>query len=221
MMSTTLKPWSWVVSAAGFAVCFGVLLWLRSYDAVFCSGAVLVLMLVLAIQSFKSFSAYWRQVDVDQFRARREALALSAEVQLADKFSHMHPETARLVLNYNKTVWLIDECDVDDVCAWYLKADQRINSRFFVWVLENSNDYSIMPAHGNLSDKAFNWDRVVSDRLMFQAMCAVLVNRNMLTEAHGNQPGLWIEPWNPRRAAKRFGVEHLLEEEVEAEAVGV
>ena len=41
----------------------------------------------------------------------------------------------------------------------------------------------------------------------------MLVRRHMLTEASGNQPGLWIEPWTPERVGTRFGLT-LYEEEV-------
>jgi hypothetical protein len=217
-----MKSWEWLAPAMLLAFCLPVLNWARESDlpgGAMCGMAVFLVMLLLAGQAVKLYASYWGGVEAERFRAHREALATTAENQWAMAFRGMHPETARLVLSYSKTVWLIDECDQKDVCEWYLKADQRINSRFVVWVLKNSNLYSIMPQHGNLSDKAFNWDRVVSDRLMFQAFCAVLERRQMLTAAHGNQPGLWIEPWNPERVAKRFGVEHLLEEE-EGEVVG-
>lgn len=217
-----MKSWEWLLPASLLAFCLPVLSWLRDADlpgGEFCWGAVFLVMLLLAGQAVKLYASYWGGVEADRFRAHREALALTAENQWAEAFRSMHPETARMVLNYSKTVWLIDECDVNDLCEWRLASDQRINARFVVWVLQNSTPYSIMPQHGNLSDKAFNWDRVFSDRLMFQAFCAVLERRNMLTQAHGNQSGLWIEPWNPARVAKRFGVEHLMEVE-EGEVVG-
>lgn len=204
---------SWLVPAVLVPVVFSLALALNGFGAQgsVCAMGLVGVMMILAVQGWAGFRAYYRQVEVDQLRARRDALTLSAEGQLAEAFAHMHPETARLVLNYQKTVWLIDECDVDDVCTWYLKADPRINARFVEWVLLNSNMYAIMPAHGRLNDKAFNWDRTVSDRLMYQAFCDVLIRRHMLTDPNGNQPGLWIEPWNPARVAKRFGL--VLEEE--------
>lgn len=206
-MTGELKSWSWLVPAFGVAVCLLLVAFLReSGQPLYCQGAVGFLVFVLAVQTMRSHSAYWRQVEADIFRTKREALTLSAEGQMAEAFAHMHPDTARLVLAYQRTVWLIDECDVNEVCDWYLKADPRINARFVEWVLKNSNPYSIMPAHGRLNDNAFHWDRIVSDRLMYQAFCDVLVRRHMLTEASGNQPGLWIEPWNPERVAKRFGM---------------
>ena len=54
-------------------------------------------------------------------------------VEMAEAFAHMHPKTARLVLAYQRTVWLIDECDVNEVCEWYLKADPRIESAQYGW----------------------------------------------------------------------------------------
>ena len=193
-------------------------MWLGFESAPFCALPLWLGVVVLCVQAWKGYRAFYGQVEIDQLRARREALSISAETQWAASFQAMHPETARLVLNYSKTVWLIDECEVGDVCEWRLGADRRVNARFVVWLLRNSNPYSILPMH-NLSDKKHTWDRVVSDYVMYRAFCDVLVRRQMLTEAHGNQPGLWIEPWNPERAAKRFGVEHLMDEDEEVEVV--
>lgn len=219
-----VKARDWMIPAMMLASCLSLLLWLNDQSwsgSLYCMGAVVMVMFVLAVQTWKAYAAFWGQVANDQFRARREAMSLTSEGRWAESFRGMHPETARLVLSYSKTVWLIDECEVGDVCEWRLAADQRINARFVVWVLQNSNPYSIYPMHGNLNDGKHTWDRVVSDRLMYQAFCAVLVRRQMLTDANGNQPGLWIEPWNPQRAAKRFGVLHLMEEEGEEEEVKV
>lgn len=212
-MTGELRSWTWLVWAFGVALCLAAVAFLNEAgQSIYCQGALWFLMFVMVVQTKLAYSGYWRLVDADIFRTRREALTLSAEGQMAEAFAHMHPETAKLVLAYQRTVWLIDECDVNEVCEWYLKADPRINVRFVEWVLKNSNTYSIMPAHGRLNDNAFHWDRIVSDRLMYQAFCDVLVRRHMLTEASGNQPGLWIEPWTPERVGKRFGLT-LFEEE--------
>ncbi len=218
-MNYELKPWNWVVASGLLAVCLCLAIWVQSIgQPVYCSSGLWLMVVILTAQAWKLYAAFWRQVDADQFRVRREALSLSAEGQMAEAFSRMHPDTARLVLNYQKTVWLIDECETGDLCEWYLKVDQRVNARFVEWLLKNSNPYSIMPMHGNLNDKKHTWDRLVSDYMMYRAFCDVLVRRHMLTEPSGNQPGMWIEPWNPERAAKRFGVS--LEEEVEEKVEG-
>jgi hypothetical protein len=211
-----LNMWKWLVPAGMVPLLGGAAMWLAEFGGgfVYCSAALVGLMLILAMQGWAGFRAYFREVESVQFERKRRALAETPEARMAEALRGLHPQTVMMILNYQKSVWLIDAADVNGLCEWHLRDDPRVNARFMQWVLENSNDYSIMPAHGRISDKAFTWSKTVSDRDMYKALSDLLVRKGILTEAYGNQPGFWNQPWNPVRVGKRWGL--MLGEEEEA-----
>lgn len=200
------RNWKWMLPGGGvfvFAVLgFYLIERLSEYPAYVAFG----LAAVLFIQATAGFKAYYRTLETDLFVRRQNALADTAENRMATAMSAMHPGTAQIFVEHTKITWLVDEMDENEVCEWWLKEDPRINARFVEWLLANSNDYSLMPQNRVLNDGAKNWSATVTDRLMYQCFVEVLKRRRMLTEAHGNQPGLWISPWTPRTVAKRFGI---------------
>ena len=201
--------WKWLGFAVPLPIFFSLVLYLADLGnapAFYCGSALGGLMVIFAIQAWAGFRAYYRQVEVDQYAIRASALANTSDVRRAEAMQSMHPQTAAILLQYEKTIWLIEEANIDDVCEWWLRADPRINARFVEWVLENSNEYTIMPQHNRISDKTFTWSKTVSDRVMYKLFCDLLVARRMLTAGYGVAPGSWVQPWNPRRVGKRFGI---------------
>ena len=59
-----------------------------------------------------------------------------------------------------------------------------------------------------LSDKSYSFDPmgVVTDYEQYDALVALMQRRGWVTEGYGNQPAVWIEPWKPELAARRFGI---------------
>lgn len=204
------RAWKWMVPGAGFAGLFMTILFLRDIGtslAMYCGGGVVIVMVILAAQTAAGFRAYYRQVDVDQLTARRRALADTAEVRLFEASQGMHPEALRLLLKHRLEVWRIKEMPSQDLLLPVLDADPRITLPFMEYVLRHSNPFSIMPKR-MLNDKAHSFDprRVVTDYEQYDALHKLLEGRMWLTAGFGNQPGQWIEPWNPELLARRFGI---------------
>lgn len=179
-----------------------------------CAFATMPMMAILLVQAWAGFNAYYRQIEVDQLSAKRNALATTAEIRLFEATRGMHPEAVRLLLKHRMTVWRIRETPIDQLADWVLDADPRVHYQFVEFILLNSNFYSIYPKN-RLNDKSRTFDPtgVVTDYQQYDAFVALLQNRLMLTEAYGNQPGLWIEPWRPELVARNFGVTLEAEEE--------
>ena len=178
-----------------------------------CGCATVPAMMILAAQAVAGFRAYYRQIESDQLAMHRNALATTAETRLFEMARMMHPETVKLLLMHRKTKWRIKESHLSELVDWVLDADPRIRVEFVEFVLKNSSQYAMMPKHGYLSDKAYDFDqdRLTTDYQQYDAFHKLLVNRAIATDAFGNQPGQWIEPWTPELVARQFGV--TLEEE--------
>lgn len=119
-----------------------------------------------------------------------------------------------MLLKHRIEVWRIKELPSQDLLLPILDADPRITLPFLEHVLRNSNPFSIMPKR-MLSDKSHSFDPrgVVTDYDQYDALHKLLEGRMWLTAGFGNQPGQWIEPWNPELIARRFGVTLYEEEE--------
>ena len=214
------RVWKWMVPAM-LAPCFLVLqLWINLYaerarwpGLEFCGFATVPIMAILAIQAGAGFRAYYREIETMQFVDRRNAMATTAEIRLFEMAKLMHPETVRLLLHHRKMVWRIRETSLHELVDWVLDADPRVHVEFVEYVLKNSTQWSMMPKHGFLSDKAYDFDsqRLTTDYEQYDGLHKVLMNRGMATDALGNQAGLWIEPWNPELVARHFGI--VLDEE--------
>lgn len=219
-----LRVWKWLVPAAVLPVIFFMALVFNDVGSVYagyCARGLVMLMPIFAVQAWAGFRAYYAEVETMQLETRRRALADTAEVRLFEASRHMHPQTVELLLKHRREVWRIREMGGDELYTLVLDADPRINHHFLEYVLSHSNFFSIMPKR-MLSDKAKSFDptKVVTDYEMYDALHALLERRGWLTAGFGNQPGAWIEPWNPELVGRRFGVT-FDEEEVAAEAVGV
>lgn len=206
-----LRIWKWLMPAMALPALFVVAVVLSDVGndlAWTCAGGLVMLMPVLAVQAWAGFRAYYREVDVSQKETLRRALADSAEVRLFEYARLMHPETVRLLLKHRREVWRVRELKGEDLCTWVLDADPRVNVGFLEHVLKHSNFYSIMPKR-LLSDKAHSFDHegAVTDYEQYDALVALLMRRGWLTAGFGNQPGAWIEPWNPELVGRRFGIE--------------
>ncbi len=216
-MGSDLKIWNWMVPGMAAGLLFGLVLWLGSLGtetAGYCALALVPVMLVLVLQTVSGHRAYYRQVEVDQLSQKRTALADSAEVRLFEACRGMHPEAVRMLLKHRLEVWRIKEMPAQDLLLAVLDADPRITLPFLEYVLQHSNPFSIMPKR-LLSDKAHSFDPrgVVGDYEQYDALQALLERRGWLTAGYGNQPGQWIEPWNPDLVARRFGVDASAEAE--------
>lgn len=217
-----MKSWSWVIPGIVAGLLLGAAAWMVgqwSEAGMYCAGSLVFAAVVLMLQAVGGYRAFFRQVEVDQLSQRRSALADTAENRLADALRGMHPETVRLLFKHRLEVWRIKEMPSQELLLPVLDADPRITLPFMEYVLRNSNPFSIMPKR-MLNDKAHSFDPrgVVRDYEQYDALHRLLEGRMWLTAGFGNQPGQWIEPWNPDLVARRFGVS--LEEEAEAEVVG-
>lgn len=215
-----LRPWKWL--APGLMACALLFFQLMLNDIARRSGTTLFMLCgygtfpmiaLLLVQAWAGFRAYYRQIETDQFVSRRSAQANTAEVRLFEASRGMHPEALRLLLKHRIEVWRIKELPAQDLLLAVLDADPRITLPFLEYVLRNSNPYSIM-ANRTLSDKAHTHDPrgLFTDYQQYKALHELMERRGWLTTAFGNQPGQWIEPWNPELVARKFGIE-LYEEE--------
>lgn len=215
------RNWKWMVPALLAPVLFVLQMWINDFaersDSAYllwCGCVSVPAMVIFAIQAVAGFRAYYHQMDTDQLVARRNALATTPEVRLFEMARMMHPEAVRLLLMHRKVVWRIKETPLVDLVDWVLDADPRIHVAFVEFVLRNSSRYALM-AKRMLNDKSHSFDpgRLVTDYEQYDAFTTVLQRRGMLTEAFGNQPGQWIEPWNPDLVARQFGIVDLFEDE--------
>jgi len=216
-MNGDLKVWSWMAPGLAAGCLFGLVLWLGSLGTAtggYCAASLAVVILVLVLQSVSGHRAFYRQVEVDQLSQKRTALADSAEVRLAEFMRGMHPETVRLFLKHRLEVWRIREMKGEELYTMVLDADPRINLKFLDYVMKNSNPFALMPKR-LLSDKAHSFDPmgVVSDYEQYDALCKLMIGRGWVTEGHGGQPPMWIEPYNPELVSLRFGLALFEEEE--------
>ena len=214
VMMTDFRTWKWMVPGLAASILLALQLWISDLAAQdagsplsYCGYATVPMMLILCLQAWAGFRAYYRQIDVDQLTSKRNALATTAEIRLFEATKNMHPDAVRLLLKHRMAVWRIRETPINELADWVLDADPRVHYRFVEFVLLNSNFYNIYPKN-RLNDKARSFDPtgVVTDYEQYDAFVALLQNRLMLTEAYGNQPGLWIEPWKPELVARHFGV---------------
>lgn len=212
-----LKLFNWLIPGVLAGFMLGFALWLSQSEldmALYCAGSFFFVAVLLLVQAFSGYRAFYRQVEVDQFSQKRTALADTAEVRLAEFMRGMHPETVRLFLKHRLEVWRIREMRGEELYTMVLDADPRINLKFLDHVMKRSNPYSLMPKR-LLSDKAHSFDPmgVVTDYEQYDALAALLQRRGWVTEGHGGQPPMWIEPWKPEIVALRFGLTVFEEED--------
>lgn len=209
------RNWKWMVPGLFVPVLFVLTIWMNDWAVragqpwlLWCGCVSVPGMAILAVQAVAGFRAYYQSLETDQLERRRNALATTAEIRLFEAARGMHPEAVRLLLLHKKDVWRIKETPVNELVDWVLDADPRVHVGFVEYVLENSMAWAIMPKHGRLSDKAYSFDpaRLVTDYEQYDAFIRLCQTRGLLTEAFGNQPGRWIEPWTPELVARRFGV---------------
>lgn len=210
-MSYELKPWNWLTPGIAAGLLLGLAAWMSQSQigmAVYCAGSLLFIAVILLVQAFSGYRAFYRQIEVDQLSQKRTALADTAEVRLAEFMRQMHPETVRLFLKHRLEVWRVREMNGNELVTWVLDADPRINHEFVEYVLRHSNFYNVMPKR-LFSDKSYKFDPmgVVTDYEQYDALIALMQRRGWVTEGHGNQPPVWIEPWKPELAARRFGLD--------------
>lgn len=188
---------------------WGWLLW--------CSAFWVGVMPILGIQAWAAFAAYFRRAEVEDFVDKRNALSTTAEVRLFEYARSMHPDAVKLLLAQRKIVWRVKEAKRGELVDWVLDADPTVHVAFVEYVLQNSTKVKLMPMNGFLGDKTHDFDRdkLITDYDQYRAFHRVLINRGMATEAFGNQPGQWIEPWTPELVAAHFGVTLDVEESTE------
>lgn len=214
-----LRVWKWMVPGLLSPFPIALQLWLNTWgipELQLCAIPGLFAVVILGIQFIAGFSAYYREIETRQLETKRNAMATTPETRLLELGHSMHPETIRLLLQNRQVTWMIPEMPQDELVDFVIMADPRVRWTFVEFVLRNSNDYSLMPKN-RLADKSFTFDehkKMITDREQYDAFFRILLNRGIVTEAHGNQPGLFIEPWNPARVARQFGIS--LEDEVEA-----
>jgi len=216
------RVWKWLVPAAVMCAMPPLAMWVSAIaekdgwpSLVFCNYFLIGLMPVLAVQAWAAFGAYYRHQAVDDFTQKRNATSNTAETRLFEYARSMHPETVRLLLLQRKLIWRIKEAKPGEMVDWVLDADPRVHVTFVEYLLKNSNPYAMMPIN-KFSEGSYSFDseKLVTDRDQYMAFHRILLNRNMATEAHGNMPGQWIEPWNPELAAARWGIKLYEDEEV-------
>ena len=207
---------AFLVPGVAAGLLLGLALWVRTSElemAGYCSGSLFFVAVLLLVQAFSGYRAYYRQIEVDQLSQRRTALADTAEVRLAEFMRQMHPETVRLFLKHRLEVWRIREMPGRELVTWVLDADPRINHEFVEYVMRHSNFFNMMPKR-LLSDKATSFDPmgVVTDYEQYDALVALMQGRGWVTVGFGNQPPAWIEPWKPELVARRFGLDISVDE---------
>lgn len=205
------RVWKWMVPALFIPCILAAQLLINSqaeaWMQYFVFGSVFV-MVILLVQAIAMFRAYYAEIWTNQFVERRNALSTTSETRLFEMARMMHPETVKLLLMHRKVKWRIKESHINEMVDWVLDADPRIRVEFVEYVLKNSTQWAMMPKHGYLSDKAheFDPDHLVTDYQQYDAFHQLLINRAIATDAFGNQPGQWIEPWMPELVARQFGI---------------
>jgi len=172
-----------------------------------CSAFLFGCMPILGIQAWAAFAAYYRRAEVQDFVDKRNALANTAEVRQFEYARTMHPETVKLLLIQRKTIWRVKEMKASESVDWVLDADPSVRVAFVEYFLQNSTRVKLFSMN-MLSDGAYQFDpnKLVKDYDQYRGFHRILMNRGMATEAFGNQPGQWIDPWVPELVAAHFGV---------------
>jgi hypothetical protein len=184
-----------------------------------CSCFLIGAMPLFGIQAWAAFAAYYRHMEIDDYATKRNALSTTAETRLFEYARTMHPETVKLLLLQRKTIWRVKEAKLSEMADWVLDADPSVRVEFVEFVLQNSTRVKLMPMGSGLSDGAYTFDpaNLVTDYDQYRAFHRILINRGMATEAFGNQPGQWIEPWTPELVAARWGIRLGEDEESDAQ----
>lgn len=216
------RMWSWLIPGVGAGFLFVAVLFIGArgdVNAQYCGGGMLVVMALLFVQAWAEFRSAYREEEVRQFVEKRHALADTAENRLADALRGMHPETVRQFFRHRIEVWRTMEMGKDELFLAVLDADPRITYSFLEHVLRHSNFYALMPKR-LLSDKAHRFDprRLFTDYEQYDALTGLFERRGWLTAGYGNQPGAWIEPWNPGLVARKFGITLEAEDDEAAES---
>ena len=221
-MNSEPRVWKWMVPAMAMVAMIPLAMWVTMIAERntgegfgFCSYLVYGLMPVFGLQAWAAYQAYYRHLSVQDYIDKRNAMTTTAETRLFDYAHTMHPDTVKMLLMHRKSKWRVKETKLTELVDWVLDADPRIHAGLVEYVLEHSTQYAMMAMSNHFSDKAFSFDpeKLITDYEQYRAFHRLLVNRMMATEALGNQPGQWIEPWNPELVARQFGIG--LEEDAE------
>lgn len=213
-MSGEPRIWKWMVPGMAMVAMIPLSGWMNMVAErnswswmLWCPFFLIGTMPLLGIQAWAAFSAYFRHLDIEDYASKRNSLATTAETRLFEYARTMHPETVKLLLLQRKVIWRVKEAKPGEMADWVLDADPSVRVAFVEYVLENSTKVKMMPLN-LLSEGAYTFDpeKLVTDREQYHALHKLLINRGMATEAFGNQPGQWIEPWNPELVAARWGI---------------
>lgn len=208
------RVWKWMVPGALMVAMMPVAAWVNMIAErngwawmLWCAFFLVGTMPLFGIQAWAAFAAYYRHMEIDDYASKRNALSTTAETRLFEYARTMHPETVKLLLLQRKTIWRVKEAKPGEMADWVLDADPSVRVAFVEYVLENSTKVKMMPLN-LLSEGAYTFDpeKLVTDREQYHAFHKILINRGMATEAFGNQPGQWIEPWNSDLVAARWGI---------------
>jgi len=208
------RVWKWLVPAIVMLAMVPLGAWVNMISERntwlwlgWCNFLVIGMMPILGIQAWAAFGAYYRHLDVQDYIDKRNAVTTTPETRLFEFARTMHPEAVKLLLMQRKTKWRVTEAKLGDLVDWVLDADPRVRVEFVEYLLEHSSQYAMYPANSfNEGACHFDPDKVITDREQYQAFHRILINRLIATEAFGNQPGQWIEPWNPALVARQFGI---------------
>jgi len=220
------RVWKWMVPSALMVAMMPAAAWVNMVAErngwawmLWCSLFLVGTMPLFGIQAWAAFAAYYRHMEIDDYASKRNALSTTAETRLFEYARSMHPETVKLLLLQRKVIWRVKEAKPGEMADWVLDADPTVRVAFVEYVLENSTKVKMMPLN-MLSEGAYTFDpeKLVTDREQYHAFHKLLINRGMATEAFGNQPGQWIEPWNPDLVSARWGIRLESWEESEVQA---
>jgi len=163
---------------------------------------------VLFIAALVNVWAYVAEHWADVYANIRTANNSTPEVRMFEAAKTMHPETVKALLMHRRTAWRIKYVALKDVTDWILDEAQTVHAGFVDFVLEHSNDVSLMPkrflAEGSTK---YDPDGLITDYQQYDDLLFLMQQKLMCTQAFGNQPPHLLPPWTVGLLQKRFGLD--------------
>lgn len=209
MFDERARNWKWMVPASLSIPCLvlGTKAWLEwgwKEWAFVPYGAAGVLFIAFLVNVWAYIAEHWATV----YAEIRVANNSTPEVRMFEAAKGMHPEAVKALLVHRRNVWRIKYVALRDVADWIMDEAPTVHAGFVDFVLEHSNDVSLMPKRFLVQGSTkYDPDGLVTDYQQYDDLLFLLQQKMMVTQAYGNQSPHLLPPWTVALLQKRFGLD--------------
>jgi len=218
------RNWKWIVPSTLVPVMYLLWYWmmLNGWDTLAILPAswsiifLIAALINLVIYGYEQFG--------DKYADIRAVTHATPEVRMFEAAKGMHPDAVKALLVHRRSVWRIKYIPSRDVVDWIFDEIPNVHAGFVDYVLDNSNNVTVMAKRGRLSEGSMQFDPegLVSDYDQYDALIGYLKVHLMCTDAYGSSAPKWLPPWNVDLVRHRFGLDgapYAVDEEGVSEAM--